>query len=130
MEIYHGIDHFDLQNTISLTTTECAQRIKKQQKNIDLHASDGLLIPTSVVTLHSDMKTCMVGYTASCIGQYDIETAKLLTMLVPKQDDAILNSTREAQVNQACIILFRIQMLTWNPGCFSSEHAARFRRTS
>ena len=61
---------------------------------------DGFLQPTSASALHSDMKSCVVGYTAAVVAQFDIERGKLLQLL---SADCVSSDhgTGDARVNQA-----------------------------
>lgn len=57
-------------------------------------------MPTSVHTLMSDSKTCVVGYTSGSLGQFDFHGEQLLQMLRHSDLDALDRESREAQINQ------------------------------
>jgi hypothetical protein len=64
------------------------------------HSVRGSLIPTSVHTLLSDSKTCVVGYTNGGIAQFDFHGEKLLQMARTSDCD---NAGRDSQVNRLAV---------------------------
>lgn len=66
------------------------------------HNSRGVLIPTSVHTVLSDSKTCVVGYTNGGIAQFDFHGEQLVQFVRPTDTEGFGATSRDAQVN--CII--------------------------
>lgn len=64
------------------------------------HNARGSLVPTSVHTLLSDSKTCVVGYTSGGLSQFDFHGEQLIQMLRHNDLDALGRESREAQINQ------------------------------
>lgn len=67
------------------------------------HNNRGSLVPTSVHTLLSDSKTCVVGYTSGGLSQYDFHGEQLIQMLRHSDFDALGRDSREAQINQVAV---------------------------
>jgi hypothetical protein len=62
------------------------------------HNIRGNLIPTSVNTVMTDSKTCIVGYTSASVAQFDFHGEKIIQVL--RSSDIDNSESRDAQINQ------------------------------
>lgn len=67
------------------------------------HNYRGYLMPTSVHTVITDSKTCVVGYTSGSLAQYDFHGEQLLQLLRPTDVESYARDSRDFQINQVPI---------------------------
>lgn len=67
------------------------------------HSYRGYLMPTSVHTVITDSKTCVVGYTSGSLAQYDFHGEQLLQLLRPTDVESYARDSRDFQINQVSI---------------------------
>lgn len=77
------------------------------------HNNRGSLVPTSVHTLLSDSKTCVVGYTSGGLSQYDFHGEQLIQMLRHSDFDTLGRDSREAQINQVTCAWTAVIVVVW-----------------